>query len=119
MADALPAPTDAASIEVLKRVKAAETDWASRRSSAQAEQDATLARLRDETEAAVKAAQAEADQERTRAVQSARDVADREAAAIVAQGQVAATAAAAGQGKRPADRKDAILAAVLGEFARD
>jgi len=120
MADAVGAvASDTASFEALKRVKAAEAEWDGRLAAARAQRAAVLERLRAETDAAVKAAQAEAEQERVAAVQRARADAERAASVLEAEGAAAAQAAASGVGKRPADRKDAILAAVLGAFASE
>jgi vacuolar-type H+-ATPase subunit H len=104
-------------LDALRRIKAAETEWDQRLATVRQATETSLQRLRDETDAAVKAAQAEADQERAQTVQAARADADREAARILADGAQAAAEAARGEGKHPADRKDAVLAAVLGDFA--
>ncbi len=120
MAEAHPAPTDAnASYEALRQVKTAETDWSKRIADAKKDLEATLTRLREESDAAVKAAQVEADQERTNAVQRARDDADREAETILSAGRAEASAATAGAGRRPADQTPKILGAVLGDLAGD
>jgi len=118
---ATPSPDGAAteSFAALKRVKAAETEWAGKLASSRAGSDAALARLRDESAAALKAAVAEADQERAAAVQRARAEAEGLAATIVAEGAKAADAALRVEGKQPADLEKEILAVVLGAFAGD
>ena len=109
--------SDSQSFAALKRVKAAETEWATKLEAARQESDAALARLRDESAATIKAAIAESEREKTTAVQAARAEADGAAATIVAQGSQAADAAFRAEGKKPEDRKDDVLAVVLGAFA--
>ena len=108
-----------ASVEALKRVKAAEAEWDARLTAARTESEATLRTLRAEADAAVKAAHAEGERERAERLERARVEAAGMAAAILADGQKAAEAAARGEGRRPADKKDAILSVVLGSFAKD
>jgi vacuolar-type H+-ATPase subunit H len=107
------------SVDALRRVKAVETDWEARLKAAREESEATLRRLREESEAAVKAVHAQMEHERAERVEHARLEATGMAAAILADGEKAAEAAARGEGKRPADKKDAILGAVLGKFVKD
>jgi vacuolar-type H+-ATPase subunit H len=111
--------TELGSIDALKRVKATESDWELKLRAARGASEEALQRLRDESEAAVKAAQASVDAERSEAVQAARTEADRLAAEILAEGERAAAVARRGEGKGTADRKDSILAAVLGGFFQD
>ncbi len=119
MSAAAPSGTPLGSIDALKRVKATETDWELKLRAARGAAEETLERLRTESEATVKAAQVAADAERALAVQAARTEAERAADEILAQGTRAAEAAARGEGKRPADKKAAILAAVLAGLATD
>jgi|GEM_PF-3364035 len=105
------------SLEAVKLVKATETEWEARIAAAKKAADAALARLRDEAAAAVAAARADADRERSRAVESARATADLEAAKIVTDGEAAARQDSAGAGRRPSDRRDDILDAVLEDLA--
>lgn len=119
MAAAAPPPPPLGSIDALKRVKATESDWELRLRAARGTAAETLQRARDESDAAVKAAQATADAQRTEAVRAGRAEADRLAAEILADGKRAADVAARGEGKRAADKKDAILAAVLAGFLKD
>ncbi|HYA55143.1 MAG TPA: hypothetical protein VEG42_06040 [Thermoplasmata archaeon] len=107
------------SVEALKRVKATENEWETRLGAARKDADATLERLRADTAAAVKAAQAEAERDRAARVAQARVDADAEAQAIVDDGRKAAEQAGAGEGRRPADKKAAILDIVLGGFGKD
>jgi len=107
------------SIEALKRLKAAENEWEARLTSAQRDTDATLERLRTEAAAAVKEAQMAADQERVARVVASRTATEAEAQGIVADGEKAAEQALHGEGRRPADKKDAILAIVLGAFGKE
>jgi vacuolar-type H+-ATPase subunit H len=107
------------SIDALKHVKATEADWELKLRAARGAAEEAIARLRTESEAAVAAAQAASDAERTRAVEAARAESEREAAEILAAGARVAEAAARGEGKRPADKKDAILSAVLAGFTKD
>jgi vacuolar-type H+-ATPase subunit H len=111
------APPD--SIEALKRVRTTENEWDEKLKAAKRWAEEDLQRLRDASEAAVKAAQTEADALRTSTVQTARAAADIEASHIVAEATEAAKAATKGEGKHPADRKDEILAAVLAGFDED
>jgi vacuolar-type H+-ATPase subunit H len=111
--------SDIGSIEALKRIKAAETEWDEKIANARQETEAALRRLAEEGDATVKATHAEADSARTLSVQRARADADREAETIVAEGAKAAAAAARGAGKRPADRSAEVLAAVLGSLSED
>ena len=107
------------SVEALKRVKATENEWETRVSAARKDADATLARLRAEASAAVKSAQAEADRDRVARVTKARAENEVQAEAIVTDGRAAAEQARAGAGRRPADKKAAILDVVLGSFGQD
>jgi len=107
------------SVEALKRVKATEAEWDARLSAARTESETTVRRLKDEADAAVKAAEAEAERTRTDRIERARVEAAGLAAAILVDGQKAAEAAARGEGRHPADRKDAVLAAILGSFGKD
>jgi len=118
-AGAPPPATPLGSIEALKRVKETESEWELKLRVARGAAGEALERLRTEGEAAVKAAQAVADGERANALLAARQEAEREAAEILVAGTRAAEAAARGEGKRPADKKDAILAAVLAGFTKD
>ncbi|HKN07726.1 MAG: hypothetical protein ABR888_01290 [Thermoplasmata archaeon] len=107
------------SLEALKRVKATETEWDARLNAARQEAEATLRRLREDRDAAVKAAEAEADRRRTVRLDRARVETAAEAEAIVADGRLAAERAARSEGRRPADKKDALLDVVLGSFGKE
>jgi vacuolar-type H+-ATPase subunit H len=100
----------------VKLVKASETEWETRIAAAKKAADAALAQLRNDAAAAVTAARVAAEKDRATAVEAARAGADLEAAKIVADGEAAAQRDSAG-GRRPADRKDEVLAAVLEGFA--
>jgi vacuolar-type H+-ATPase subunit H len=108
-----------ASVAALKRVKATEAEWDARLKAAREEAAATIRRLRDDGDVALKAAEAEADRERTVRLEHARAETTGEAEAIVAEGRRAAERAALGEGRRPSDKKDAILDVVLGSFGKD
>jgi vacuolar-type H+-ATPase subunit H len=107
------------SVEALKRVKATENEWDTRLNAARRDADETLERMRAEADAALKEAQMEADRDRVARVVQARTETETEAEAIVAEGRKAAERALAGEGRRPADKKDAILDIVLGSFGKD
>jgi vacuolar-type H+-ATPase subunit H len=107
------------SIDALKRVRQTEIEWDERLRSAKKSSEELLGRTRDESQAAVEAARAEADAEHTKRVTAARADADRDASVILLAGEAAATVAASGAGKRPADHSAEILAAVLGGFRTD
>jgi vacuolar-type H+-ATPase subunit H len=107
------------SIDALKRVRAAESEWEQKVAAAKQDAGEEIARRKTAAEASVKAARAAAEQQRAEKVQAARSEADREAIVILAEGAKAADAAAEGEGKRPADKADAILKAVLAGFTSD
>jgi colicin import membrane protein len=112
-----PAPMAAGgSIEALRRVKEAEAEWELKLRAARGQSQAAIEALRSESDNAVKQAQVLADGVRANAVLQAKQEAEREAAEILKSGVKAADAAALGKGKNPADKKDAILAAVLAGF---
>lgn len=121
------APTDSAvpptvaggSVEVLKRVKATETEWDQKLAAARRESEERIARLRDENAATLKAALAEAEAERARTLERARVDTGREVATILTEGEQAAAAAARVEGKRPRDQRNRVLAVVLGSLAAD
>jgi vacuolar-type H+-ATPase subunit H len=103
------------SLDAVKLVKATEAEWEAKIAAARKAGEASLAQLRDAAAAAVAAARADAERERTRSVETARASADAEAALIVTDGQSAAQKDATG--RRPRDRKAAVLNAVLGDLA--
>lgn len=103
------------SVETLKRIQMEEQSWADRIERARADAAAALERLQNETEAVVHAARQEADRERESQLQAARTASAAEAEKIRADGERAAAEAAQG-GRRPADRRPEILAAVLGDL---
>jgi len=107
------------SVEALKRVKAAEDEWDARLSATKRNVDETLTRLRAEAAAAVKEAQIDAGRDRVARVVQARTETEAEAEAILVEGRKAAEQALVGEGRRPADKKDAILDIVLGSFGKD
>jgi vacuolar-type H+-ATPase subunit H len=107
------------SIDALKRVRAAEMEWEQKVTNAKQDAGEEIARLKTAADEAVQAARASAEQARAAVVQTARSEADREAIVILADGAKAADAAAEGEGKRPADKADAILDAVLAGFTGD
>jgi len=107
------------SLEALKRVKATENEWDARLNGARRNVDETLTRLRSEAAAAVKEAQTEAGRDRVERVVKARAETEAEAEAILAEGKKAAEQARLGEGRRPADKKDALLDIVLGSFGKD
>jgi vacuolar-type H+-ATPase subunit H len=106
-----------ASVDAVRLVKAAETEWEGKTAAARNAAETSLARLNEEAEAAVAAARTQAELSRTRTVEAARASADAEATAIVTAGESAARSDSAGAGRRPADRRTEILAAVLGDLA--
>lgn len=115
-APSLPAGSET-TVDALKRVKAAETEWEAKVAEARAHRDEAFRRLRDETVAVMKAAHAEVEQERAAAVQAARAATEVEAARIVAEGDRAAAAAAREDPKLLVGKRAAILGAVLDGFA--
>jgi len=115
------APTMAGtgSIEALKKVKATEVEWDGRLAAARGETEKLLLQLRDESAAAVKAAELAAERDRTARVEQARVETAAAAAAILADGEKAAAKAERAEGRRPADKRDAVLDAVLGAFGKE
>jgi vacuolar-type H+-ATPase subunit H len=110
-------PAAPASIEVLKRVKAAENEWAAKIEAARKEASASLDRARNEFDESIRAAIAASETERARALERARGQVDQEVAQIDEDGERAAEAAARTTGKRPQDQRERVLTAVLGSFA--
>jgi vacuolar-type H+-ATPase subunit H len=108
-------PASSGSLDAVKLVKATETEWETRLAAARTAAEASLAQLRDAAAAAVAAARAEAESARNHSVEAARATADAEAAQIVAEGTAAAQRDKSG--RRPADRKDDVLTAVLEDLA--
>jgi vacuolar-type H+-ATPase subunit H len=117
-----PAPMSApalGSIDALKRVRAAEMEWDQKVKDAKEAAAQEIARLRADSDAAVKAAQSAADADRASKLQAARSEADREAVGILADGAKEAERATEGEGKHPADHTDDILRVVLSGFTSD
>jgi vacuolar-type H+-ATPase subunit H len=106
----------AGSIEALRRVKEAEAEWELKLRAARGASQANLELLRTEADTAVKSAHVLADGARSNAVLAAKQEAERDAAEILKAGVKAAEVAARGEGKSPAEKKGAILAAVLAGF---
>ncbi|HXY12002.1 MAG TPA: hypothetical protein VEJ85_00695 [Thermoplasmata archaeon] len=119
MATTTSAASEPDSVEALKRVKATENEWDARVTTAREVTQTTLQELRADVEVAVRDAAAEAESDRAARVGAARVEVQKEADAIVADGHKAADEALRGEGRRPSDKKAAILAAVLGSFAED
>ena len=113
------APAPVGSLEELKRVKDAETEWAERLKTARDQTEARLKGLRESAEGAVALARTQGQKLKEEKVRVARETAEKEAAQIQAEGDRQAESALTGAGKRAADRNDAILAAVLGEFGSE
>jgi vacuolar-type H+-ATPase subunit H len=113
------AATPGESIEALKRVRSTEIEWDEKLVAARRESEEALARLEEETAVALKEGLAAAEAERARALERARADVERQVTTIIAVGERAAQAAARPEGKRPQDRREQVLAAVLGPFAKD
>jgi vacuolar-type H+-ATPase subunit H len=107
------------SLDALKRVKATESEWENRIAAARAEVEATLRHLREEGDAAVRAALAEVERERTARLERGRSDTESEIETILSEGRSAAELAARLEGRRPADKRDAILETVLGPFQKN
>lgn len=107
------------SLEDLKRVKDAETEWAERLRTAREQADAKLKQLREEAEGRIGLARTAAHQAREERLRSAQQEAEREAEKVLADGDAQTRAATSESGKRPAERREEILSAVLGEFRPD
>ena len=107
---------DSATIDALKRIKLAETEWEEKVAAARRDADAALKRLKEETDTLLSTARTEADTARSHAIDKARTEADAEANTIVREGERAAQKATDGAGKDLAARKSEVLAVVLGGF---
>ena len=112
-------PADTATLDALKRIKLAETEWEEKIATARRESETALRQLKEETDAQLTAARAQAEAERTRTLETARAGADAEAAQIVTEGEHAARQATEGTGKGVAARKNEVLAVVLSGFQRE
>jgi vacuolar-type H+-ATPase subunit H len=119
VSDAGTPASDAATVEALRRLKAVEAEWDAKLRDARDAAARTVQRSRDESEATVKAVAAENETERNRLLEAGQQAADREAERIGADGARAADAVRADRSKRPAERADAIVRAVLDPFASD
>ena len=111
------APSAAASVAILKQVKAAESEWSAKLADARKDAEAMLARLRQDADDSVRAAGARAEADRTRALEAARTGVQSEVAEILEEGERAAATAGRATGKRPQDRRDPVIGVVLGPFA--
>ena len=114
-----PTPGDSETIEVLRRVKAAESEWDTKLREARAGAEQAVRRAREEAEATLKAVAAEVEGERAHQLELAQVSAEAEAEAIRREGAKAADALRSGKERRSSGRADAIVEAVLGPFARD
>lgn len=112
-----PDAANEATIDTLRRIKAAEAEWEERLATARRGAETQLKLLADECAATVAAARAEAEAERARALEQARRDADLEAAGIVAEGERQAAEAREGTGKGVVERRREVLGVVLGPFA--
>ncbi|MCW6167702.1 MAG: hypothetical protein LVQ64_04545 [Thermoplasmatales archaeon] len=117
-ADASPS-TVVGSLDELKRVKDVEREWDERVRDAHARADTALQHLREDADARIALARTAARQSREERVRAAQQEGDREAAQILAAGATEAEQVAAGTGSAPAEQREAILRAVLGEFLTD
>ncbi len=111
--------SDAGTIEALKRIKNAESDWDHRLADARRASEATLRRQKEEAGATVAAARAEAEADHARTVERARLAADVEARQIVADGERQAAQATGAAAPRSSDRSAGLLKAVLGDLLEE
>ncbi len=116
---ATPAPAPVGSLEELQHVKDAEAEWTARVRAARDEGEATLKRLREEADGRIGLARTAAQQTREERVSAAKKEAGAQATQILFDGDRQARAVVAEPGKRPADRREEILSAVLSEFRTD
>ena len=116
-ARAASSPSLEGSVELLKRVKATETEWDQALRAARSNLEETVSRLHAEADSTVRAALAAAEAERARALERARAEIDQEVATILAEGKASAESAARVEGKRPEDQRDRVIRIVLGPFA--
>jgi len=110
---------DASTVEVLRRVKAVEAEWETKLRAAREDADQGVRRAREEADATVKAVAAEAEAEKAQRLAAGRTAAEAEAEAIQREGEKAADGLRSAGGKKPSDRSDELLEAVLGPYARD
>ena len=119
MTEAPMASGDSGTLDALRRVKAAESEWDEKIRSARTESESALVQAKASADAAVKAVAGELEASRTRALEAAGAAADLEARQILADGEKAAKQSAAGGSKTLAARKQQVLAAVLGDFGSE
>lgn len=110
---------DAETVQVLRQIKEAETEWDTELRKAHEEAEQAVRRARDEADATVKAVTAEVEGERAHRLEAARAACDAEIEVIRREGADAAEALRAGKERRPTDRRDEIIAVVLGPFSGD
>ncbi len=106
-----PAPT-----ETLKRVKQAEEEAQQRIEAARRAADERLRHAREESETSVRDAATTAEVEGTRIVDEATRQSEAEAKVIEADGERAAAAVADARPALTPAQRDAVLAAILGDF---
>lgn len=113
------AASDEQTVEALRRLKAVEAEWDAKLRAAREDAAQVVQRARDEAEATLKAVAAELEAERGRRREAGKLAADREAEQVRTDGATAAEAVRSDRSKRPSERADAIVAAVLDPFASD
>jgi len=114
-----PSSGDAETVQVLRQIKEAETEWEAKLREARGEAEQTVRRAHDEADATVKAVLAEVEGERVRRLEAAQAACDAEVEVIRREGASAAESIRASKERRPADRRDEIVAVVLGLFSGD
>lgn len=112
-------PTDQATVEALRRVKAVEQEWETRLRDARENAEQAIRRARDEADATLKAVAAELESERAHRLEAAHAASQRDEEAVHLEGAKAAEAVRAGQGKLPTGRDAVIVATVLDPFSSD
>jgi vacuolar-type H+-ATPase subunit H len=103
-------------LEPIKRVKAVEGETLARIGEVEARLKSEVEAMAREAEAAVARARAEAEKARDALLSSARDGAESEAAKIVADGESRAKQIRSRSARELADRREALLDAVLEVF---
>ncbi|MGI0054833.1 MAG: hypothetical protein ACREBT_03950 [Thermoplasmata archaeon] len=107
------------SLDELKRVKDAETEWDARLKDAAAHSEAEIKKAHEEADGRVGLARTAAHQSREERVRAAQAEGDQEAERILSVGDLEAVVVLQGQGKQPRDLERPILEAILGEFLSD
>lgn len=118
MASAGTGTDDSPSVDVLRRLKSAEGEWAAKIAEAKAATARRLTSARESADVQLKKARADADRLLEEALMRARATAEKEAELAVLEGRSLAAQIASAPGGDLGPKRDRVLDAVLGEFRR-